>query len=147
MSKEPTRPSKAAREGGRGHGEGETRAAPTEERRAFSSSTGACPYALEPRIDRLKRELDALLLKIEGLALLGDILERKLAHAATAQTPCHPRGTSCEAEACQFRKRAEELEQAFDQIAGRIKALNQAVDNARRLKPPPRGSGPRRLEE
>lgn len=115
---------------------------------ATSARTGApgapsedCPLQVAQRVRRLRHAINGLRFKIEGVALLSDMLGERLAVAAATPVQCGADHGGCDEQACRLAKCAEELENAFDRVAQRIEALHQASENARRIAAAPAVDG------
>ena len=104
-----------------------------EQDHAFGSIDD-CPKRVGHRIRRLKHAIDGLRFKLEGLALLGDMLGERLEETSAHLTrSCRIEDGVCQEADCPLAKGAAELEDAFDQVARRVEALRQAAESARQL--------------
>ena len=89
------------------------------------------PRAGEP--ERMKREIDRLLLKIEALALLGDLLSDQFDRTSKLRRERAGADHGSEALDAALRQGEADLNCALERIADRSKAVDKALANARRI--------------
>lgn len=116
----------------------------------LTGSGGECPVQARRRMAAIRERIEAARLKIEGLALLGDMLAENVRAiearcdadrpAAQGAAPCgRPR---CAPPACAEAQCADGLEQAFDRLAERVAALHCQIEFHRRERARPRRRRP-----
>lgn len=119
-----------------------------------TKSGSVCPFNAEHRLEAIHARVEAARLKIESLALLGDLLgeqvracEERRAEAqpeAVADSPLACGRPRCHPGECVDVQSAERLEQAYDRLAERVAALHREMEAARRGLQPDRRRRKRR---
>lgn len=116
-------------------------------------SGAACPLQAEERLAAMRDRIEGARLKIEGLALLGDLLAEQLQACenkvrqggarvagdpldrAVAESGLLCGRSQCVPTDCPEAHCATVLEQAFDRLAERVAALHEDMEAARQGRP------------